>query len=420
LKVLVLNCGSSSIKYQLMDMKGEKSLARGTIGRIGEQGSYIEHETASSKIRRGVKAASHTVGIKIMMDYLVNEDTGVIKDPSEVSAVGHRVVHGGESFSDSILITESVIAKIRECIPLAPLHNPHNLAGIEAAEKVFPGIPHVAVFDTAFHQTLPAKAFTYPIPYELYTKHRIRKYGFHGTSCMYVSGRAAEILGRPLKELKLVVCHLGNGVTIDAIRRGRSVDTSMGLTTVEGLMMGTRSGDLDPGVIHHLSTAVGLSIDSIYTMLNRESGLLGVSGVSNDMREVIESAKKGNARCRLAVEMFAYRVKKYIGAYAAALGGVDALVFTAGIGVNSPLIRKKACEGLAYMGLEIDSNKNRLAIGKESDISGAGSRVRVLVIPTDEEKMIARDTVEVVERMRGDPDKRRSPTSRAYSAGRLS
>ncbi|HUI86027.1 MAG TPA: acetate kinase [Nitrososphaerales archaeon] len=395
MRVLVLNCGSSSIKYELMDMDNGKSLARGTIAKIGEHGSYIEHESGNTKIRNEVKVANHEAGFKIMMSHLMAGKGRVIKDASEVSAVGHRVVHGGEGFSDSILIDDGVIRKIRECIPLAPLHNPHNLAGIEAARKYFPKIPHVAVFDTAFHQTLPQKAFTYPIPYEMYEKFRVRRYGFHGTSCRYVSARAAELLGRPIDSLRMVVCHLGNGVTLDAIRNGKSVETSMGLTPTEGLMMGTRSGDVDPGVVYYLSTAAGLSLERIYDILNRESGLLGVSGVSNDMREVIEQAKKGNPRCKLAVEMFAHRLKKYVGAYAAVLGGIDALVFTAGIGVNSPLIREKACSGLSFMGLELDRAKNRAAIGREADISGSDSRVRVLVIPTDEEKMIALDTVEV-------------------------
>ncbi len=398
MRVLVLNCGSSSIKYELMDMDGGRSLARGTVAKIGESGTYIEHESGGRRTERRVKASDHRAGIKIIIDYLMRGNSGVIKDASEVSAVGHRVVHGGEWFSDSTLITKEVIAKIRECIPLAPLHNPHNLAGIEAAMKYFPNIPHVAVFDTSFHQTLPKEAFTYAIPYEFYEKHRIRKYGFHGTSCRYVTQRAAEMLGKNERQLKLIVCHLGNGVTLDAIRNGRSVDASTGFTPVEGLMMGTRSGDVDPGVIHFLSTAVGLSMVRIYDILNRESGLLGVSGVSNDMREVIERAGKGNARCKLAVEMYAYRVKKYIGAYAAALGGTDAVVFTAGIGSNSPLIRRKACAGLEFMGVKVDSRKNRAAINTESDISTAGSEVRVLVVPTNEEKMIALDTVEVAKK----------------------
>jgi acetate kinase len=297
-----------------------------------------------------------------------------------------------------------VIDRIRECIPLAPLHNPHNLAGIEAAKRLFPDIPHVAVFDTAFHQTLPEKAFIYPIPYELYERYRIRKYGFHGTSCRYVSARAAEFLGKPLADLKMVVCHLGNGVTLDAIAKGVSVDTSMGLTPVEGLMMGTRSGDVDPGVIYFLSTTAHLSMDKIYDMLNRDSGLLGVSGVSNDMRELIEQAERGNSRCRLAVEMFTYRVKKYIGTCAAVLDGVDVIVFTAGIGSNSPTIRSMICDGLGYLGVRLNRERNSSSSNTDREISSPSSKVRVLVIPTDEEKMIALDTVEVAGRLLKEPD----------------
>lgn len=403
LRVLVLNCGSSSIKYELIDMGKNRSMARGIIAKIGEPGSYVEHETENVKIKNGVRVIDHNAGIDIMMEYLMGSKYGVIKDPSEVSAVGHRVVHGGESFSNSTLITEEVIEKIRECIPLAPLHNPHNLAGIVAAKKIFPNIPHVAVFDTAFHQTLPEKAFLYPIPYELHEKYRIRKYGFHGTSCRYVSARAAKFLAKPLDELKMVVCHLGNGVTIDAIRNGISVDTSMGLTPVEGLMMGTRSGDVDPGVIYYLSTAADLTIDRIYDMLNRESGLLGVSGVSNDMKEVIKQAEGGNKRCKLAVEMFSYRVKKYIGTCAAVLDGIDVIVFTAGIGSNSPVIRSMICDGLGCLGVELDHGKNLSAIGSDSDISAPGSKVRVLVIQTNEEKMIALDTADIAARMTKEP-----------------
>lgn len=393
--MLVLNCGSSSIKYELVDTAKDKPVARGMVARIGEPGSYVEHETGNLRIRSEVRATDHTAGVKILMEFLTGSEQGVIKDKSEISAVGHRVVHGGETFTKSTLITEGVIEKIREYIPLAPLHNPHNLAGIEAARKFFPDIPHVAVFDTAFHQTLPEKAFLYPIPYELYEKYSMRKYGFHGTSCRYVSGRAADFLRMPLNQLKMIVCHLGNGVTLDAIRRGQSVDTTMGLTPLEGLMMGTRSGDIDPGIIYFLSTVAQFSVDRIYDILNRESGLLGISGVSNDMREIIKEAESGNRRCRLAVEMFAYRVKKYIGTYAAVLDGVDVIVFTAGIGSNSPMIRSIICDGLDFLGVELDQAKNRSAIGSESDISAHGSKVRILVIPTNEEKLIAIDTLEI-------------------------
>jgi acetate kinase len=398
LRVLVLNCGSSSIKYELIDTNSDKVLARGAVAKIGEPGSYIEHETGDFRAKDRVIVETHSAGISLVMKYMLDNEHGAIRSLSEVSAVGHRVVHGGESFSTSTLITEGVIEKIRECTPLAPLHNPHNLAGIEAAKKLFPNTPQVAVFDTAFHQTIPEKARLYPIPYELYQKHRIRKYGFHGTSCRYVSNRAAEILGRPLNELKIIVCHLGNGVTLDAVRNGESQDTSMGLTPVEGLMMGTRSGDVDPGVIYYLATAGGLSMDRIYAILNRESGLLGISGVSNDMKEVLEKAKEGNDRCKLAVEMFSYRVKKYIGTCAAVLDGVDVLVFTAGIGSNSPEVRAKICEGLGFLGVGLDPARNVRAVGTEADVGAANSKVRVLVIPTDEEKIIALETAETVAR----------------------
>jgi acetate kinase len=405
LNVLVLNCGSSSIKYELIDTAADRSLAKGVVAKIGEPGSYIEYETDRGKSRSQAVVADHKAGIGLMLGYLMGEEHGGIKSAAEVSAVGHRVVHGGESFSNSTLITDEVIDKVRECIPLAPLHNPANLAGIEAAMKLFPNIPHVAVFDTAFHQTLPEKAFIYPIPYELYEKYRIRKYGFHGTSCRYVTARAAEFLGRPANELKMVVCHLGNGVTLAAVKDGKSIDTSMGLTPVEGLMMGTRSGDVDPGVIYFLSKAASLTLDQIYDMLNRESGLLGVSGVSNDMRDILKLAEGGNKRCRLAVEMFSYRVRKYIGVCAAVMDGVDVIVFTAGIGTNSPAIRSMVCEGLGYLGVQLDKSKNDSAIGSESDISATGSGVRVLVIPTNEEKLIALDTVRIAGQTKSAPSK---------------
>jgi acetate kinase len=399
LRILVLNCGSSSIKYQLLDVENDVIMAQGTVAKIGEPASYIEHTTASGIVERELPVANHVEGLNLIIGYLMDPDHGVIHDASEISAVGHRVVHGGESFTSSTLITKEVIDKIRECIPLAPLHNPQNLAGIEAARRLFPSIPQVAVFDTSFHQTLPEKAFLYPIPYEFYEKYKVRKYGFHGTSCRYVSQRTAEVLGRPLSELKMVVCHLGNGVTVDAISGGSSVDTSMGLTPVEGLMMGTRSGDVDPGVIYYLTKAANLTIDEIYDILNTRSGLLGISGVSNDMREIIRLAKEGNERCRLAVEMFTYRVRKYIGACAAVLDGVDVIVFTAGIGSNSPLVRSMICDGLGYLGLVLDQEKNVAAVGTESDISSAHSKVTVLAIPTNEEKMIAMDTMEIVSKI---------------------
>ncbi len=373
-----------------------KVLAKGIVAKIGEKTSTLDYEAQGMKLSKRLKVATHQEGITILVGILTDPDHGVIQDKSEISAVGHRVVHGGEEFTSSTLITPRVIKKIRECAPLAPLHNPHNLAGIEAAKKLLPGTPQVAVLDTSFHQTLPEKAFLYPIPYGLYKKYHIRKYGFHGISCSFVSRRAAEVIGKPLDSLKMIVCHLGNGVTVDAIDRGISVDTSMGLTPTEGLMMGTRSGDVDPGVIYYLSHAAGLTLDRIYDMLNTESGLLGISGVSNDMREISTRAGAGNKRCQLAMEMFSYRVMKYIGACAAAMGGVDVLVFTAGIGSNSPEIRRRICDGLGHLGVRMDRVKNDSAIGSESDLSEARSRVRILTIPTDEERMIAIDTQTIV------------------------
>lgn len=371
-------------------------VARGLVAQIGEPASSLEYETRRVKIKKSMPIPTHVEGLNALVKLLVHPDHGVIHDSSEISAVGHRVVHGGEKFAKSTLITPEVIKEIEECVLLAPLHNPHNLAGIQAAKKLFPKIPQVAVFDTSFHQTLPEKAFLYPIPYEFYEKYSIRKYGFHGTSCRFVSQRASEILGRPLEELKVVVCHLGNGVTVDAVDKGASVDTSMGLTPVEGLMMGTRSGDVDPGVIYYLSKVASLTLDEIYDILNTRSGLLGISGISNDMREIISQAEKGNKRCRLAMEMFAYRVRKYIGACAAVMDGVDAIVFTAGIGSNSPEIRSMICDGLRHLGVAMDETKNRSAIGFESDLSAPRSKVRVLTIPTDEEKLIAIDAQEVI------------------------
>ena len=396
MKILVLNCGSSSIKYQLIEMEQDKPLCRGVVARIGEQASYIQHETRENSIKTIVPVLNHREGLKIIVDYLLNEKHGVLKDISEIFAIGHRVVHGGEIFLDPTLITEDVIKKIRECCSLAPLHNPANLVGIEEAEKLFPNIPHVAVFDTAFHKTIPKKAYMYAIPYEFYEQYGIRKYGFHGTSCRYVSMRASEILRKPLDQLKMIVCHLGNGVTVDAIEWGRSIDTSMGLTPLEGLMMGTRSGDIDPGVIFHLHKKANLNIEEIENILNHKSGLLGVSGVSNDMRDIIKRAKEGDERCKLALEMFVYRVKKYIGSYAAVMGGLDVLVFTAGIGENSPIIRSMICENLSFLGIKVNEELNSKTIGFDGIISTPDSKISVLVVVTNEEKMIALETLETI------------------------
>ncbi len=395
MKVLVINCGSSSIKYQLYDVGIERVLATGIVARIGEEGAYLKYQAGEKELRQEMLVPNHRKGFELIVSLLLDKEDGVLGHISEVSAVGHRTVHGGDAFIESTLITEEVIKKIEECIPLAPLHNPANLLGIREARQLLPNVPHVAVFDTAFHQTMPPKAYLYALPYEYYQTYKIRRYGFHGTSCRYVSQKAANILRKPLSELKLVICHLGNGVTVAAVEGGKSIDTSMGLTPLEGLMMGTRSGDIDPGVIFFLHRQVGLSIDRLDNLLNRESGLLGISGISNDMRQIAGRARDGDERCRLAMEMFAYRVKKYICAYAAALEGIEALAFTAGIGENSPPIREMICKGLDFLGVKLDKNSNEKAIAVEQVISSADSRVSVIVVPTNEEQMIVWDTLAV-------------------------
>ncbi len=395
MRILVINCGSSSIKFQLHDADIEHVLAKGIIARIGEKGSYLEQEVNGVKFRKEIPVTSHQMGFDLMIEMLLDRERGVLQHISEISMVGHRAVHGGDTFTGSVLITEDTISKMEELIPLAPLHNPANLIGIREARRILPGVPHVAVFDTAFHQTLPPKAYLYALPYKYYENYRVRKYGFHGTSCRYVSRKAANILGKPIEELKMIICHLGSGVTVAAVNGGKSIDTSMGLTPLEGLMMGTRSGDIDPGVIYFLHRRAGLTIDGIDNLLNRESGILGVSGISNDMREIEEKAGSGDERCQLAIDMFTYRVKKYIGAYAAALGGIDTLVFTAGIGENSHTIRMKICEGLGFLGVELDEKKNRSTKGVEKVISKPDSKVTVVVVPTSEEEIIALDTLNI-------------------------
>lgn len=395
MKVLVINCGSSSIKFQVYDADVGRALVKGIVARIAEKGSYIEQSVNGVNFRQEIPVPSHEIGFDLMIKTLLSRDHGVLKDVSEISAVGHRAVHGGDTFIGSVLITEETINKMEELIPLAPLHNEANVIGIREAKRIFPNIPHVAVFDTAFHQTLPPKAYLYALPYKYYETFKIRKYGFHGTSCRYVSRKTADILGKPLEELKMIICHLGNGVTVAAVNGGKSIDTSMGLTPLEGLIMGTRSGDIDPGVIFFLHRQAKLNIGRIDDLLNRESGLLGVSGVSNDMREIEERAMSGNKQCQLAVEMFAYRVKKYIGAYAAVLGGLNTLVFTAGIGENSPVIRSMICEGLEFLGIRLDENKNRITKGVEHVISTRDSSVSVVVVPTSEEEIVALDTLTV-------------------------
>ncbi len=402
MKILVINCGSSSIKYQLLDMEGEQVLAEGIVEKIGEPSSLLSHRTGKGLIRKEVTARDHREGLRLVIDHLLEKSGGVIKDPSEISAVGHRVVHGGDAFIESTLVDENVIQTIRRCATLAPLHNPPNLAGIQAAMDLLPDAPQVAVFDTSFHQTMPREAYIYPLPYEFYEKYGIRRYGFHGTSHRYVALRAAQILGRDLKDLRTITCHLGNGCSITAVDRGRSVDTSMGFTPLEGLPMGTRCGDIDPSIVFFVAEKEKLNLTEVSEILNRKSGLLGISGISNDVREIRGESERGNDRAQLALRILAYRVRKYIGAYAAVLGGVDVVVFTAGIGENAEYVRSEVCRGLEFLGVRLDERRNREPVKWQGVISEEGSQVKVLVIPTREELMIARDTLEVLRRRRSD------------------
>ena len=391
MKILVLNCGSSSFKYQLIDMDGEIVLAKGLVERIGIDGSKIKHtKTGKDPVSRVVDFPNHTVAIKYVLDMLIDPEYGVLKDLSELSAAGHRMVHGGEKFTSSVLVTPEVISAIEEVIHLAPLHNPANLQGVRALMEVLPETPNVVVFDTAFHQSMPPKAFTYGIPYSYYEEDRVRRYGFHGTSHYYVANRAAEILGKPVEQLKTVTCHLGNGSSITAVDGGKSVDTSLGYGTAEGVLMGTRSGSLDPSVMLFLMERYE-DAKTVSDIVHKKSGLQGISGVSSDLRDVEEAAENGNARAKLAQEMLIYHVKKYIGSYAAAMGGIDVLVFTAGIGENGVSFREEVCKGLEFMGVKIDPEKNKVR-GKEVIFSTPDSRVAVMVVPTDEEMVIARDT----------------------------
>ena len=395
--ILVINCGSSSIKYQLIQTDSEQLLAKGLLERIGQCDSALHHEYNGSKTTLTRKVPDHRAGMQLITGVLIDKKIGVIENLQEIYAVGHRVVHGGEEFVESVLITPEVIKTIEKFCDLAPLHNPPNLTGIQAAEEILPDVPQVAVFDTAFHQTIPDYAYTYALPYEYYEKHRIRKYGFHGTSHRYVAARAARFLGIAPDQANLITCHLGNGCSMAAVRSGKSVDTSMGFTPLEGLVMGTRTGDIDPAIIFYLADREDLSLDAINDILNKKSGLLGVSGNSNDMRNIIQAADSGDKRCALALRIFAYRVRKYIGAYCAVLGRVDAVVFTGGIGENAFRVRHLICEGLDGIGVIFDPKKNEAARGPQ-DISAADSPVKLLVVPTNEEAMIARDTQEIVTR----------------------
>ena len=396
MNVLVINAGSSSLKYQLMDPQTKEVLAKGLCERIGIDGRLTHKVPATDgKYEFDIPMPTHAEAIQAVLDALTSPDHGVIKSMSEIDAVGHRVVHGGEKFAQSVLITDEVMAAIEECNPLAPLHNPANIIGIKACQELMPGTPMVAVFDTAFHQTMPPVAYTYALPYEYYEQDKVRRYGFHGTSHKYVSQRAAAMLGKPIEELKLISCHLGNGSSITAIDGGKSVDTSMGFTPLAGLPMGTRSGDLDAGIMEYLMNKYGWDMKEMMNILNKKSGVLGISGVSSDFRDIENAANEGNQQAALALEAFQYGVKKLIGAYAAAMGGVDAIVFTAGVGENDANTRMAAASGLEFMGVKMDAEANNVR-GKETVISAPDSKVKVLLIPTDEELMIAMDTAAIV------------------------
>lgn len=405
MRVLVLNCGSSSVKYQLVETSRARIarnddlvLARGTVERIGSGSAVHAYQRGTEpRTTEAKEILEHRGAVADLLRLLTDPERGVVGDPAEIAAVGHRVVHGGERFSASVRIDAEVERGIEECCGLAPLHNPHNLRGLRAARAILGNVPHVAVFDTAFHQTMPPHAYLYGLPYALYTRHAIRRYGFHGTSHRYVAWRSEALLGRPRGETRLVTCHLGAGASVCAIDHGHSIDTSMGFTPLEGLLMGTRAGDLDPSLVFHILHAEDLDEHQLTAMLNKHSGLYGLSGISGDMREILAEEGKGHERAKIAIDAFCYRLRKYIGAYVAALGGLDALIFTGGIGENAPAIRARTLAGLGVLGLELDPGANEAAIGREARISAATSRAAVLVIPTNEELLIARDTVRLVD-----------------------
>ncbi|HEY8875414.1 MAG TPA: acetate kinase [Desulfosporosinus sp.] len=397
MKILVLNCGSSSLKYQVIDMDTRNPIAKGLVERIGLEGSVLTHTTGSQKkevIKTEIK--NHTNAIELVLKQLVIPETGALKNLNEIHAVGHRVVHGGEKFAKSVVIDDSVMIALKDCIELAPLHNPPNIAGIKACQKIMPGIPQVAVFDTAFHQTMKPFSYIYGLPYEYYEKYGIRKYGFHGTSHKYVSQRAAVLLKKPIEELKIISCHLGNGASIAAIRGGKSIATSMGFTPLDGLMMGTRSGTLDPAIVTYIMCRENFNVDQMNDFLNTKCGALGVSGISSDFRDIEVAAEQGSNRAQLALDIFDYDVKQFIGSYAAAMGGVDALIFTAGVGENSISTRASICKDMEFFGIDLDLEKNKVR-GEEVDVAKTNSRCRVLVIPTNEELMIALDTLELTQ-----------------------
>jgi len=398
MNILVLNCGSSSVKYELMEIETSKVLAKGLVERVGMEDAVVNHHFMKGEDYSDVKLVrsvpTHKEGIRIVIELLTSSDYGVIDNLDQIYGIGHRVVHGGEEYTDSAYITEDVKKDIKHYIELAPLHNPHHLAGIEACETLIPNHPQVAVFDTAFHQTMPEYAYMYAFPYDIYKKYKIRKYGFHGTSHKYVSQKAAQIVQRRITDLKIVSCHLGNGSSACAVKHGKSVDTSMGFTPLPGLIMGTRTGDFDPAILLYLMNKEALSLSEINSLVNRHSGLLGISGISRDFREIMKKFDEGNARARLAVEMFVYRIKHYIGAYAAAMNGLDVLIFTAGIGSNSAVLRKMVCNEMGFLGIKIDDKKNETC--EEGIVSTEDSRVNVLCIPTNEELLIATEAARII------------------------
>ena len=397
MNILVINCGSSSLKFQLINAESEEVLAKGLCERIGIDGRLTYQPAGGEKEISEKAMPTHTEAIQFVIDALTNEKTGVVKSLSEIGAVGHRIVHGGEKFASSVVITEEVKKAVEECNDLAPLHNPANLIGVEACEKLMPGTPMVAVFDTAFHQTMPEKAYMYGLPYEYYEKYKVRRYGFHGTSHSYVSKKAAEVMEKAYDEVKTIVCHLGNGASVSAVLNGKSVDTSMGLTPLEGLVMGTRSGDIDPAIMEFIAQKENLDIEGIMNVLNKKSGVFGLSGgISSDFRDLTGAMAEGDKKAKIALEVFAYRVAKYIGAYAAAMNGVDDIVFTAGIVENVSYVREQVCSYLGYLGVELDPDANEKFRGEQGEITKPGCKVRVFVIPTNEELAIARETLALV------------------------
>ena len=394
MNVLVINCGSSSLKFQLINAETEKVLAKGLCERIGIDGRLTYQPAGGEKEKSDLAMPTHTEAIQFVIDALTNEKTGVVKSLDEIGAVGHRLVHGGEKFASSVVITDEVKKAVEECNDLAPLHNPANLIGVAACEKLMPGTPMVAVFDTAFHQTMPEKAYMYGLPYEYYEKYKVRRYGFHGTSHSFVSKRAAEVMGKSYDEVKTIVCHLGNGSSVSAVLNGKCVDTSMGLTPLEGLVMGTRSGDIDPAIMEFIAKKENLDIEGVMEVLNKKSGVFGISGgLSSDFRDLTDAMNAGDKKAKIAMDVFSYRVAKYIGSYAAAMNGVDDIVFTAGIGENDDYVREEVCKYLGYLGVDFDSEVNKGLRGKEAELTKEGSKVKVFVIPTNEELAIARDTL---------------------------